>query len=293
MNIVKTIIKNVLYLCKHSLYEEKQEIIFEALNKNIELYRYDLREMSFESKLKILNNEKTIELLNTKPKSFCRFGDGELDIINGKSIPFQKYDKDLAKILYDILTQNIGDMYVAINYYYFHNKENLNHFTRKFYLLNTSEYRTFLEDHCFKDRVYINAAFNQVYQMFDTYDFEDYFSQIKNLFKNKDIVVFAGADILNHYKYNVFDQCKHAEYIECPKKNAFSEYQSICQLILSYSKEKLLCFILGPTSKAFVLFASNHGYCAWDIGHMAKDYNSYMCKERKTDESIKNFYKPD
>ena len=35
------------------------------------------------------------------------------------------------------------------------------------------------------------------------------------------------------------------------------------------------------------------GYCAWDIGHLAKSYNAYMNNMQPTKENIKNFYAPD
>ena len=35
------------------------------------------------------------------------------------------------------------------------------------------------------------------------------------------------------------------------------------------------------------------GYLAWDIGHLAKDYNSYIKRAGRNREDIARFYAPD
>ena len=68
--------------------------------------------------LEILDYEKTLDLLLMQPRSFCRFGDGEIDLINGKSIAFQNYDAKLADIMLTILKENNSDLYIGMNYNY-------------------------------------------------------------------------------------------------------------------------------------------------------------------------------
>ena len=77
-----------------------------------------------------------------------------------------------------------------------------------------------------------------------------------------------------------------------PAKNAFNEYSNLLERALHYQKDYLLCFILGQASKVLVYELSNRGYYAWDIGHLAKDYNSYMTREERTVQNIQKFYAP-
>ena len=66
-------------------------------------------------KLDILDYDNTVELLLRNPKSFCRFGDGEIKIMEGNDILFQKYDKRLADMLVNILKNDSEYCYVGIN----------------------------------------------------------------------------------------------------------------------------------------------------------------------------------
>ena len=57
--------------------------------------------------------------------------------------------------------------------------------------------------------------------------------------------------------------------------------------------KKIFVFILGPTANALVYKLSQKGYIAWDIGHLAKDYDAYMKKIEKNEKNIFEFFKPD
>ena len=58
-------------------------------------------------KAKILDSEKTVEyVLNTK-KSIVRIGDGEFNILNGKSIRYQKYNQKLEQEMEQIIQRYI------------------------------------------------------------------------------------------------------------------------------------------------------------------------------------------
>ena len=289
---LKNLVKNIIYLMKHPLERELLDNLSKSvlLTEEYSLYYPNARD---KETLRILNYQQTIDLLLSKPKSFCRFGDGEIDIINGGSIPFQKYDERLAKGLKSILENNNPSLYVGINYNYFGGIEQLNQENKKYYILNAPQYRRFLLDTCNKDVTYIAAAFNQLYIFLNDYDFDSYYQKILTLFKDKDVVIFVGKGILNNYKHDVFSLARSKTIIDCKSRDSFDDYDSILERAESYSKDHLLCFILGPTSKLLVNELANKGYLAYDIGHLAKDYDAYKEKMVKDKESIASFYKPD
>ena len=59
--------------------------------------------MSRFSQIKVLDNDASLDFILKNNCSVARFGDGEVDIINGKSIPYQVYDSNLAEDLRHIL----------------------------------------------------------------------------------------------------------------------------------------------------------------------------------------------
>ncbi|MBR1729429.1 MAG: DUF1792 domain-containing protein [Selenomonadaceae bacterium] len=62
---------------------------------------------------------------------------------------------------------------------------------------------------------------------------------------------------------------------------------------LQYPKDCIFEFILRSTATVLAYEMSNRGYIAYDIGHMAKDYNAFMNKEPRTPENSAKFFAPD
>ena len=295
MNKVYLLLKNIKYLCTHNVREEILNSQYDTLLSVEDYCNYEADEnyIPLSERLKIFDYSQTINILLNVPKSFCRFGDGEIELICGNSIPFQTYNERLASILLNILKDDETDLYVGINYNYFHSTKILNDYNRKFYMLIVRKYRNFLLENCTRNRDYIAAGFNQLYVISDNYDYEKYYAQLKSMFKGKELVLFIGRGVLTNIKYDIFDECKSKTIIEGPSKNAFSQYDSILKKAKSFSKEKTLCFILGPTSKALVYTLAKEGYMAWDIGHLAKDYDMYMKNIQKNPTTINDFFQPD
>lgn len=99
--------------------------------------------------------------------------------------------------------------------------------------------------------------------------------------------------MLKNIKYDVFEEAKSKVVISKMNKHAYREYDSILKEALEYPPDKLLLFILGPCSKALVYELSQRGRIAWDIGHLAKDYDWFMKGIKVSDENIIKFFSPD
>jgi len=113
------------------------------------------------------------------------------------------------------------------------------------------------------------------------------------LFEDKEVILFVGEGVLDKHQYDIFERAREVVYEKGPSKDSFSEFDELLDRAMKYSKDDLLCFILGPTSKALAYELSLRGYCAWDIGHLAKDYNSFMLKEERSTANLQKFYAPD
>ena len=242
--------------------------------------------------LKIMDARQTLKYLNNNCVSFCRFGDGEIAIMNGESIAFQQFHPELANKLRKILCTNEEKLLIGINYFYLNPVDNVNRFTLNF-LYAMGNQRKFLIKNCNSQMTYMDAAITQMYQNYEEYDFEYYFQQFQKLFEKKDITVVCGQGVLDNIQYNALYVCNSVEYIYAPNKDAFSQYDEILGRILQSDRKRIICIILGPTAKVLVYDLFKNGRTAWDIGHYLKDYDAYMRKVPKTDDMIEKFFKPD
>lgn len=286
---LRQLFRNLKYLAKTDLRAEFDERLKQAEDN----YRYMLRnEDLIIPRPKILNSEDTVRLLLDKPKSFSRFGDGELNIMTGRGAAAQRENPRLAEYLWEIVKNNNENMYVGICYTYFHANENAPEFIQDFMRRNTYRYRKLLLSVCNMDQIYIDAAFNQVYMNTVGLDYDSYYSNVKKLFKNKKIVLFAGKGVLHELEYDIFDEVAERIDVEGPAVNAFNHLDEILEKAKTFSKDYTLCFILGPTSKVLCYELSKLGYMAWDLGHLAEDYNAYRKKLGKAEDDSRKFFNP-
>lgn len=250
------------------------------------------RKGKYSQYLKIMDANQTLEYLNENCVSFCRFGDGEIAIMNGESISFQQYHPELASRLRKILIANEEGILVGINYFYLNPVDNVNQYTQNF-LNAMANQRKFLIRNCNKQMTYMDAAITQMYQNYEDYDFKQHFKLLQNLLRNRDITLVCGENVLNNIQYNALSVCNSVEYIYAPSKDAFSQYNELLERILQTKEERIICIILGPTAKVLVYDLFRAGRTAWDIGHYLKDYDAYMRKMPKTDDMIEHFFRPD
>ena len=172
---LKRFLKNLKFLLKHDLDKKDKDLKVDILKSVEDIYYYEILDKEKEKHrymLDVLNYDKTIDLLLNQPKNFCRFGDGEIEIMMGNNIPFQKYNEELKNIMLKILESNNENLYVGINYNYFHSIDNFNETNKNFYLLYAKKYRDFLLKHCNKNRKYIAAGFTQLYMGLNNFNYK-------------------------------------------------------------------------------------------------------------------------
>ena len=243
-------------------------------------------------KLKILTTDETLELLEQERVSFLRYGDGEIAIMQGNSIPFQEYDEKLAKRLRKLLRTDVEGLKIGIPYYYMNPINNLNDFTARF-AKALSVQRRFLCKNCNKEMTYVDTCITQVYQTYEKYDFKKYYRRMQNLLKDRDVTIICGESVLDRLEHKAFEVCRSVEFITAPSMNAYADYDDLLRQALKASKKRLICIVLGPTAKVLAYDLHRKGHQAWDMGHYFKDYDAYMKKRPRTDAEITQFYKPD
>lgn len=220
---LKKLIKNIKLLSKRQIsldYLQKDNV--EAL---IEEKIIDLVEnLNFP---KINNVMETIRKLSTSDVSIVRFGDGELQLINGIDIPFQKASAKLASRLKEVLSSQNPNLLVGIPSYIYQSKNNLNDITRNFWTLNGKKFRDIIKRFINPDNTYYAAEFTIAADAYKNFDKENYFSCLKQIWQGKNVIWAAGSSIFDKIEYNIFDNAASLEYLPCPSINAFDDYDNI------------------------------------------------------------------
>lgn len=107
----KNLMRNIRFLVENdigeSIWRAKDEVIDDCVFELDEL-----REMLLPLKPKVYSRDESLSILEREPKSFARMGEGEIDIIEGRYIPFQKYDPLLGEKMLKLLTTKRDDVYV-------------------------------------------------------------------------------------------------------------------------------------------------------------------------------------
>lgn len=295
MGRIKTLLRNINYLMKCSLWDQREEDIVYLTNKILDdgVFEYNL-DLPEYKKLKILSKEKSLDFVIDSEKSFVRMGDGEIKLMLGQNQPFQKYDPVLADKLKKLLENNREDLLIGINKYYFmprfHAKKG--DYMRR----NAYDFREFFFEYCNFDSVYLDGAFTYSNVLGYSADEEtsEFWNKWKAAFKKKNLVIVCGEKIVEDMKYNIFEEAETIKYIYGPRKNAWDKHDEILEKIKKENKEQLFVFILGMAGKVMASEISDMGYVAWDIGHLAKGYNVYkMGMNDLYKDNIINFYSPD
>lgn len=223
-------------------------------------------------KLNIPYSQDSLKILMKSDKSFVRFGDGEMDLMLGSSIYFdkwhQKYDPELAKRLREVFTR--CDIYVGL---------------MKPYLLQTDaqlkrnnvyliwvQTRYLLHKYLNKNQKYLDGL---VFRENKDLDIESLFAYLNNY----SVVLVTSQeksyDLLKHH-------VKNCHFIQTPVANAWDHYNDIVKDVKSTIKKhklkpKKTLFLLsvGPTAKPLVIDITDMGYRAWDSGHFFQMY----CKQ--------------
>lgn len=209
---------------------------------------------------------------------------------------FQDYDANLAWRLCEIM-QNLNDnCYVGIDYRYFESTRNLSKVEKIFIRDHGQIIRNVLLNYCNRKRLYIAAPFTCLHTVFEfsSQEYADCTSKIKELFRGRDLVIFSGRTVFDKIEHNVFEYAASRQHVFADSKNAWSQYTEIMAFARQFPKNFTLCFILGPTAKVLAYNLAQEGYTAWDIGHIAKEYDAFMrWNQNPTFRLDSSFFAPD
>lgn len=238
---------------------------------------------------KIFNIESSIETVKKIASEGCsiaRFGDGELGYIKKIGLYFQDYNEEMANRLKEVLYSNEDKLLIGlplalnpdfIKEYTGYAKDYWTEWVSK----NNEEMMQLLN----LNKRYYSAQISRFYLDYkDKTGVEKYVEELKNIWKNRDIVIIEGEKSRLGVGNDLFDEAGSIQRILGPAENAFNKYDEILNEAKKIDKNKLVLLALGPTATILAYDLYKEGYQVVDIGHVDIEYEWYL---RKATEKIK------
>ena len=222
---------------------------------------------------RVLSMEETLKTLVESRKSFARIGDGEFTLIRGDSaLRFQQEDILLRQRLRQVLEQPIEECWVGVpdTVAYFHNlSEESEAFWVQYMYETCRDWRRALR----RDVTYLAANVTRPYIRYkDRSVSEGYFSMLKQLWEDRDVLIVEGEKTALGVGNDLFDGAASVCRVLGPAKNAFSRYDAILEAAQRHGKDKLILIALGPTATVLAYDLAKLGFRAIDIGHIDVEY---------------------
>lgn len=262
-------VKNVQYLINNGYFTKKLFVdSLMKLNSN--------EENGLD--VKVLGILDTLNYVMAHSSSVARFGDGEMDIITGHSIPYQDYDENLANELKNIISSESNESLVVCLSDVFEGLDRYNQSAVDFWKQHLNKNYIYYKSLCkapwygstFISRPYMDLVDKSLSNM--------YFKNIKNLWDKRDILIVEGVNSRSGVGNDLFDNANSVERIICPSKNAYSKIDEIESLIERHAENKLVLLILGPTAKVLAKRLSIKKFQAIDMGHIDSEYEWFKMK---------------
>lgn len=236
---------------------------------------------------KVMDFNDTLNYITNKNVSVCRFGDGEIDLINNVGIKFQKKNESLKNRLIEVAKSDNDAVLICIPDIFYSKSElenKLKDKTAGWWNTHKIIYGG-LYGKLFR-HLNGDARFTRFY--IDSRNKEDLTLYIKNLRKiweNKNIVFVEGKTSKNGIGNDLFNNAKSTKRIICPSENAFDKYDEILKTVSSLvNKDDLVLCSLGPTASVLCYdLATQYSIRAIDIGHVDLEYEWYL---KNADEKI-------
>lgn len=222
--------------------------------------------------VKVKNIDETLDYVLDNHSSVARYGDGEMDIMAGNSIPYQDFHPELADGLKKIIQRNSGPEFVVCLSDVFDNLERYNDFAAGFWRGHLAHYHDLYQELCSAEWYGSTFISRPYIDLVDKSLSVGYFAKLKQLWNDRDILIVEGETSRSGVGNDLFENARSISRIICPSKNAFSKFDEIRDEILNHADDKLVLLMLGPTAKLLSFEISQKGYQAIDIGHIDSEY---------------------
>ena len=223
----------------------------------------------------IIGMDETIAAIRDRRASIARFGDGEFDIIFGRTEGFQKKDDALASRLREILLKNIlSERFLVALPDCFGSLEQFTEKAQFHWRIRLDKERIKWVRCLNMSAPYYQAQITRFY--FDWADKSNcsrWYEGLKSIWNQQNVLIVEGTLSRVGVGNDLFDNAKSVRRILCPAENAFSKYDDILKSIQKYGKkDDLILMALGPTATVLAYDLFLQGFWAFDAGHLDLEY---------------------
>lgn len=221
--------------------------------------------------------DQTLDYILAHHSSVARFGDGEIDLIAGRDIPYQVYDPALVERLKRLLyTPSHPELVVCMSDVFSH-LERYTPAAQAFWAQNRPANAAIYQlmganvdwyGNTFISRPYMNWQDKRLAQ--------GYFAKLRQLWDDRDILIVEGQLSRSGVRNDLFANAKSVQRILGPAHNAFAQYDVLKAAIKKYGPGKLVLLMLGPTAKALVGELAVTGMQLVDIGYIDSEYEWFQ-----------------
>ena len=226
-------------------------------------------------KIHVLSVDDTIKAISNPKMSMIRFGDGEIQMIRGKALAFQKSNQELAEGLREALRAHDENLMIMIPDIF----DGLGQYERssqEFWKDHLLFCRKIYNENCDPAVIYGNAFISRCYFILkDQSKSGIWFAKIRQIWNGKKVTVVEGAGSHTGVTNDLLDSAAEVERILCPPSQAFASYQEILNACEKIDPERLVLLSIGPSAKPLGLALFRKGYRILDIGNLDTEYEWY------------------
>jgi len=212
--------------------------------------------------------------------SMARYGDGEFKIMRGSSITnMQVYDVGLEQGLLKVFEKPLEKLLIGI-------PDPL--CTRSYVEGFHKKFDKFILDKAAKEEsIFVSAFFSRPSLV--NLDSEEYFDKIKNIWKDREVVlVNSKPDLPNHFLF----RDSICEFVEISPRNCFLNYEQILYACYQFFGEnKIFILSAGPVATCLAYDICLEGEQALDMGAIAFEYSLFKKEPHPEKWSYQDAYK--
>lgn len=231
--------------------------------------------------------ETTIRMIRDHRCSIARFGDGEIKLVAGKDISFQKATPLAVQKLRETLADDTEGLLIGVADI-FGDRSRYKDQANRYWKKHLTRYRRVWYKYLRMDKQYYNASVTRQYiALRDPEESRKIFDLFKQIWDGRDVVLIEGEKSRLGVGNDLFDGAASVRRILGPTTQAFSEYDALLEAGCRLDKDVLILLALGPCATALARDLHLRGYQAVDVGHIDVEYE-WMKMGAKTKTSLKN-----
>lgn len=264
-------VKNIQYILLNGGYTRKllEDTIIHVLENSCD------RIIGDDLPIEVMNNEDSLTYIMKSHCSVARFGDGEFDIISGRSIPYQTFDSNLQRELKEIVGTQSNEKLLVCMPDVFEDLDRYNDACKSFWKSHLKANKKLYLD-CCKAEWYGSTNLSRPYMdLADKSQAKGYFERLISLWDRRDILIVEGINSRSGVGNDLFANANSIERIICPSRDAYAALSLIENEIRNYGNGKLILLMLGPTAKVISYHLSKEGFWLIDLGHIDSEYEWY------------------